>query len=85
MRGKGSSDKTMRYLSGNMYYKGEKVEFVTGNTMTDNEVCKWKKTLIFNDVIEEGFYTACRSADLVSLDKGWVYCPWCGKKIEVNE
>ena len=35
--GKGSSDKTIRYLSGNMYYKGEKVEFVTGNTMTDEE------------------------------------------------
>ena len=37
MRGKGMSDKTVRYLSGNMYYKGEKVEFVTGNTMTDKE------------------------------------------------
>ncbi len=31
------SDKIVRYLSGNMYYKGEKVEFVTGNTMTDEE------------------------------------------------
>ena len=31
------SDKIARYLSGNMYYKGERVYLTTGNTMTDDE------------------------------------------------
>jgi len=49
--------------------------------------CVWVEKLIFYDaLIEKAYNTSCNEKErLVSKGREWVYCPWCGKKIEVKK
>jgi len=53
----------------------------------DNDVCVWEKRFVYYTVgKDEAYRVSCTSGkDFLEKDDSWIYCPWCGKKIEVNE
>ena len=49
--------------------------------------CLWsERIIVYRLNMEKAYNPSCNdNAKIVSMDRSWVYCPWCGKKIEVKK
>ena len=52
----------------------------------NDDVCVWVKSIIVGFILEAAYSPTCPGSEkLISMGAGWIYCPWCGKKIEVRK